>query len=159
MRGALKVCRRQLEGDGGLALVSMATVGAGFCIPLCMGEFWRCATVRPKAYLFHWWMLVVLLGCFVAWSVMRYRGRIDASGGYGFVLAAFGLHASWFCHLVLYGVCPTYGDKSLVEEIAQGHLRFMIAAHRWGGPLAMLVGLLVVLFGSRATAIGSACKS
>ncbi len=150
MRGALRVCRRQFDGDGSFALVSMAVVGAGFCIPLCLGEFWGCATVRPQAYLFHWWMLVVLLGCFAAWSVMRCLGRIDAAGGSGFVLAAFGLHASWFCHLMLYGVFPTYGDQSLVEVIADGRLRFLIAVHRWGGPLAMLIGLLVVLFGSRA---------
>ncbi len=150
MRAALRVCRRLQEGEGSFALVALASVGVLFAMAAPWTSAWVCAaTVRPREYHLHLWLLLLLAWSYVAWMVLRLWGRIDASGGPGFVLAAFGLAASWLCHLCLYGLSETYGETSLVEQVADTRLRVMIAVHLWGGPLAILVGLLVVLFGSR----------
>jgi len=150
MRPALQVCRRLMEGEGSFAFVALMFVGYYMAITdVVAGGIGGAITVRPGAHFLHYWMLVLLLGSHAAWTVMRLWGRVGTAGGPGFLLAAFGLMASWQCHLWIYGLTETYGDKSVIEETATSSTRLLIAVARWGGPAAVALGLAIVILGCR----------
>ncbi len=150
MRTALHVCRRLVDGEGSFAFVALVFVGYYMAITdVVSARFGGAMTVRPMAHFFHYWMLVLLLGSHAAWTVMRLWGRVGTAGAPGFLLASFGLMASWQCLLWIYGMTETYGDKSVIEETAGASTRLLIAVARWGGPLAVALGLAIVILGCR----------
>ena len=114
-------------------------------------------TSRPHEHLVHYWLLLLLGVAYVVWRVLLLHRRVDPAGEFGFALAAFGTMARFFCHVVLYGVGLAWGSHSALELNADAHFRFLIAVHRWGGLAAYVVGLMLVVWGSRLS--GSATRA
>jgi hypothetical protein len=120
---------------------------------VCVSGF----TSRPHAHLSHYWLLLVLAVAYVVWRVLLLQRRIAPQGEPGFALAAYGLAARFYCHFWVFGSGNSYGSHSLVEDVADAGGRFLISAHRWGGVLAYVVGLALVVWGSRLS--GSATRA
>ena len=114
-------------------------------------------TTRPHEHLLHYWLLLVLGAAYVVWRVLLLHRCVDPAGEFGFALAAFGTMARFFCHVVLCGVGLCWGSSSALELNADDRLRFLIAAHRWGGLAAYILGLALVVWGSRLS--GSATRA
>jgi len=145
--------RRPFFKEPRVGLVAIVVVHALFVLTdgvyVCGNAF----SARPFEHALHYWMLLVLGAAYVVWSVLLVRDCVDPAGEAGFLLASFGLAATWFCHFLLFGLCYCYGSTSVIEELADGRLRFLFAAHRWGGLAAYVVGLLLVVWGGwRVTA-------
>jgi len=116
---------------------------------ICVGGF----ITRPHAHLSHYWLLLVLGIAYVVWRVLLMQRRIAPHGEPGFALAAYGLMARFYCHFWVFGSGNSYGSHSLVEDVADAGGRFLIAAHRWGGLLAFVAGLALVVWGSRLSGL------
>lgn len=154
MRRLVRVCARAHDGGENFAFVSIVVVS---CFLLFSGVFFFYSfPVRPVAHLLDYWLLLVLGVSFLVWRVLRFRGAVDAGAEPGFVLAAFGLFARHYCHLVVFGLAETWGSHSRVEETADARGWLLIATHRYGGLVAFAVGLgLAALFSVRRGRAGA----
>lgn len=153
MAPILRVWRRMSEDQGRLALPMIVVVGGLMLFLQVIATAFPNATVGPAARFLDWWLLLVLGVSYLAWSILRARGRVDPDGQNGFVLSAFGLWARYVCNFFLYTASETYGGRSVLEATADDRLRFLIAAHRYGGLFAFALGLALVAWGSRCPPI------
>jgi hypothetical protein len=152
--GVRRACRRAYERQGGFALAAILVL-LGFAVVsdtslVLMSH----ASARPREWMLNHWLLLVLGLSFVAWNVLKSRGRGDPVAELGFVVAAYGLLLRFYVNFAIYGMAPTWGRFSLVEEVCRARELFLVATHRHGGLAAYVLGLLYVLLVSRATARG-----
>jgi hypothetical protein len=129
--------------------VSIVTVAGVIFIADSGQNAFTAFTTRPGTYLLHYWMLLLLGIAYTVWRVLRSTGRADAAGEPGVALAAFGLVARYYCDFLVLDLGYCYGSHSLVEQLPDGRLRFLIAFHQWAGLAAFVIGLLLVAIGSR----------
>lgn len=140
---------RLCEDQGSFALPTIiAVLGSFLLLQVFFSALSVDPTVRPGEYFLNLWLMLVFGASYVVWTALRGRGVVDPAASGGFVLAAFGLWARLGVHLFLYAASETYGSTSVREESADGSLRFLIGALKYGGLLAFVVGLALVAWGS-----------
>jgi hypothetical protein len=140
----------------GLTLPFIVTVGG---LTLCLETFFFClgwgATARPFEWQLNHWLLLVLGATYAVWSSLRARGAVDAAAGRWFVLAAYGLWMRAYCFAMLFGMLPSWGERSMGEDFAGDPGSFFIDVHRYGGLLAFAMGLGMVAWCSRPITAGA----